>query len=110
MHRSVSVEARRLIERTTGIPPTHVTISATHTHSAVSALGTNRFEADVPLDEYQRFVAHRIAEGVQCAAKYLRPARVGFGTVLAPEYPKNRRWFMQVGSNSLINPFGTRSW
>lgn len=41
-HRSVSVEARRLIQETTGIPAENVLISATHTHSAGSALGTSR--------------------------------------------------------------------
>ncbi len=39
LHRSVSVEARRLIQAETGIPTHNVLISATHTHSAASALG-----------------------------------------------------------------------
>ena len=39
MHRSVSVEARKLIETETGIPAANVMISGTHTHSATSALG-----------------------------------------------------------------------
>src|SRR5690349_18494957 len=42
LHRSVSVEARRLVEEATGIPPSHVLISGTHTHSAASALGDSR--------------------------------------------------------------------
>src|SRR3954447_2520821 len=57
MHRSVSVEARKLIADETGIPPTHVAISCTHTHSAASALGENRYTSEAPLDDYQRFVA-----------------------------------------------------
>src|SRR5687767_12192193 len=44
LHRTVSEEARRLIEKSTGIPPTHELISATHTHSAASALGKDRFK------------------------------------------------------------------
>ena len=34
LHRSISIEARRLIQEATGIPPENVMISATHTHSA----------------------------------------------------------------------------
>ena len=43
LHRSVSIEARRLIEEATDIPSENVMISATHTHSAGSALGTSRY-------------------------------------------------------------------
>ena len=45
LHRSVSIEARRLIQEATGIPPENVTISATHTHSAASALGSARISS-----------------------------------------------------------------
>lgn len=102
LQRNVSLEARRLIEESTGIPPSHVMISATHTHSAASALGADWYDGDAPLDEYQGFVARRIADGVRRAVNQLRPARIGFGTVEAPEYPKNRRWFMREGSQSLL--------
>src|SRR5690606_29223876 len=61
LHRSLSIEARRLIEQATGIPPENVMISATHTHSAATALGANRYTSDQPLDKYQQFVAQRIA-------------------------------------------------
>jgi hypothetical protein len=57
LHRSVSVEARRLIQAETGIPPDNVLISATHTHSAASALGENVYKSEVPLSDYERFVA-----------------------------------------------------
>src|SRR5688572_4277598 len=51
LHRSLSIEARRLIQEGTGIPPENVMISATHTHSAATALGTNRYTTDQALDE-----------------------------------------------------------
>ncbi len=54
IHRSVSVEARKLVEQSAGIPPERVLICATHTHSACSALG-NRYQPEQPLDEYQQF-------------------------------------------------------
>src|SRR4051794_37924821 len=46
LHRSVSIEARRLIADATGIPATHIAISATHTHSAASALGDDRYTSE----------------------------------------------------------------
>jgi neutral ceramidase len=106
MHRSVSVEARRLIRESTGIPPENVLISATHTHSAGSVVGENRFLSDQTLDENQRFTARRIADGVRRAANLLRPAEIAFGTVDIPEHVNNRRWHMREGSKALLNPFG----
>jgi len=105
-HRSVSIEARRLIEEATGIPPSHVAISATHTHSAASALGDSRYTSEQPLDDYQRFVARRIADGVRRAVNTLRPAEIAFGSAEAPEHVFNRRWFMKEGTVP-PNPFGT---
>jgi neutral ceramidase len=105
LHRSVSVEARRLIQEATGILPENVIISATHTHSAGTCLGKNRYVSKQILDDYQRFVARRIADGVRRAMNLLRPAEIAFGTVDAPEHVHNRRWLMREGSVP-ANPFG----
>lgn len=105
IHRGVSDEARKLIRENTGIPPERVLISATHTHSASSALGQDRFKHEQPLDEYQQFVARRIADAAACAINRLRPAEIGFGTAEAPEHVFNRRWHMKPGTVPL-NPFG----
>lgn len=105
MHRSVSVEARKLIEEATGISPGNVLISCTHTHSAASALGDNRYTSDQELNDYQRFVARRVADGVRRAANLARPAQVAFGTAEAPEHVHNRRWIMREGT-APPNPFG----
>lgn len=99
LHRAVSDEARRLIAQQTSILPHQVMISATHTHSACSALG------EPPLDEYQRSVAQQIARGVEQAQRLLRPAELAFGTAEAPEHVFNRRWYMRPGTMP-INPFG----
>jgi neutral ceramidase len=105
IHRNVSDLARKLIQESSGIPPERVLISATHTHSASSALGQNRFKHDQEVDEYQQFVARRIADGVKRAVNRLRPAQIGFGTAQAPEHIFNRRWYMKPGTMPL-NPFG----
>ena len=105
IHRIVSDEARRLIEKSCGIPRDRVLISATHTHSASSALGKDRFKHEQELDDYQRFVAQKIADGVQRAVNNLRPAELGFATAEAPEHVFNRRWHMKAGTVP-ENPFG----
>jgi Neutral/alkaline non-lysosomal ceramidase, N-terminal len=106
IHRSVSDEARKLIQEGVGLPQENVLISATHTHSASSAMGQDRFKFEQPLEEYQQFVARRIADGVQRAVNNLRPAQIAFGTTEAPEHVFNRRWFMKLGTVP-ENPFGT---
>lgn len=105
MHRSVSIEARRQIQQLTGIPPEHVLISCTHTHSAGSTLGERAYDSDQELNTYQQFVAKRIADGVKCADNLLRPAQVAFGRVDAPEHVFNRRWIMKEGTTP-VSPFG----
>ncbi len=44
-HRCVSDLARQFIQDETGIPKEHVLISATHTHSATTALGRTRYQS-----------------------------------------------------------------
>jgi hypothetical protein len=103
--RNVSDEARALIEQDLKIPKANVLISATHTHSACSALGKDARVISDTMDEYQRFVARRIVDGVKRANNLLRPAQIGFGTASAPEHVFNRRWHMKPGAVPL-NPFG----
>lgn len=103
--RSVSDEARALIEKNLKIPPDNVLISATHTHSAASALGKDARIISHTMDEYQRFVSRRILDGVKRAANLLRPAQIGWGTAAAPEHVFNRRWHLKPGTMP-PNPFG----
>ncbi len=54
--------AKRLIRETTGLPPQHVLMCATHTHGAPAAVGLDR----VPLDGwYLEFLVRRIADGIR---------------------------------------------
>lgn len=105
IHRIVSSEARQLIQEKVGIPPECVMISATHTHTASSALGQNRLKPDQMSDDYQRFVSRRIADGVTRAFNNRRAAQLAFGTAEAPEHVFNRRWHMRPGTIP-VNPFG----
>lgn len=103
--RIVSDEAREQIAERHGIPRERVLISATHTHSAASALGADSRMLDQAADEYQQFVARRIADGVARAINNLRPAQLAFGTAEAPEHVFNRRWHLRPGTVP-VNPFG----
>lgn len=103
--RVISESVRQQIEERYEIPKEHVLICATHTHSAGSALGKDSRILRQTADEYQRFVAKRIADGVGRALHNLRPARIAFGTVQAPEHVFNRRWIMRPGTVP-PNPFG----
>ena len=105
LQRQVSDEARRLIQERLGIPRECVLVSGTHTHSASSALGHDRFKHEQTLDDYQKFVANRIADGVARAVNNLLPAELAFGTAEAPEHVFNRRWYMKPGTVP-ENPFG----
>lgn len=105
IHRAVSDAARQQIAEKSGIPKEHVLISATHTHSASSALGKDRLQPQQQLDDYQKFVAERIADGVQRALHQCRPAEIAFGQVDVAEHVFNRRWHMKPGT-APVNPFG----
>lgn len=104
---TLCAEARRLAEEQSGLPPANLLIAATHTHSASSALGTNRFAYKQDLDEYQHFVARRIADSIRSATANLAPAQVGWATAQEPRHVFNRRWFMRPGSIP-PGPLGTQ--
>lgn len=99
--------AAALIEGETGIIPSHVLMASTHTHSAVSAGGEGSkrrgFNQNEPLDDYQRFVARRIADGVRIALNNLEPARIGWGSGAVPQHLFNRRWRLK---NPIKSPYG----
>ncbi|MDZ4287940.1 MAG: hypothetical protein U0984_08270, partial [Prosthecobacter sp.] len=107
LHRSLSVVAREMIEKETGIPAANVLISGTHTHSATSAIGgpVRGYSSELELTVYQKFVARRIADGVRRAINLLRPAEIAFGAVEVPEHVHIRRWFLKEGTMP-PNPFG----
>jgi neutral ceramidase len=105
VNREVFDEARRLIHEATGLPPAHIMMSATHTHSAVSARGDNALVFRTTLDDYQTFLARRIADGVRRALNHLEPARIGWGAGQVPQHVFNRRWLLKDGKTA-PDPFG----
>ncbi len=92
--RDVFDEAKTLASEKTGIPASRMMMSATHTHTAVTVTGV--FQSD-PEEEYKRFLARKIAEGVERAWKRREPAQIGWGAGVAPDQVFNRRWFTNDG-------------
>ncbi len=119
--REVCDEAKRLTQQLTGLEPSRVMISATHTHSAASAgtetsLGPNGGRPRGPAGDdsgatvdavtlYQRFIARRVADTIQRAINQLEPAHIGWGRGSEPSHVFNRRWHV---SDEAVrrNPFG----
>ena len=94
--------AKKIVAERTGIPATHVLVSATHTHEAPTAAAV--FQSD-PDPAYLAFLSTRIADGIQRAANNLEPARIGWGVAEEPNHVFNRRWKLKPGTMP-ANPFG----
>ena len=103
--REVLDDAKRQVTEATGLPADRMLMSGTHTHSSVSARWKNPLQPEKEFTEYQRFIAHRIADGVRCAINNLQPARVAWGTADLPGQVFCRRWLMKP-EVELFNPFG----
>ncbi len=94
--------AKALAEKRTGIPAKNMLISATHTHTAPTVAGV--FGSD-PDEEYSKFLAQKIADGIETAHKSRVPAKVAFGVAEEPNQVFNRRWKMRPGVKN-VDPFG----
>jgi neutral ceramidase len=100
--RAVVEAARERIQERTGLPGSHVLISATHTHTAPACAGIFQSEPD---EEYSAFLINRIADGVERAVNNLAPAKIAWGAGRMPDQVFNRRWKMKPGAIQ-ANPFG----
>lgn len=105
MTRELIDGAKRVVERDTGLPAGRMLVSATHTHSAPSAMSC----LGSTLDEgYATFLQLRVAEVITAAAGRLAPARVGWAVVPAWEFTNCRRWIRRP-DRLLTDPFGVVS-
>jgi neutral ceramidase len=100
--REICEEAKALAAKATGIPSSHILISATHTHSAGTLAAV--FQSD-PDPEYVKTVAPRISQGIIQAVNNMEPAEFGWAFGSEPSHVFNRRWHMKEGQY-YENPFG----
>lgn len=100
--RSIFDAAKQLIQQHTGIPASHVLLSATHSHSCPAA--THLFQS-LPDPQYTAFLTARIADAVRLAVQRLEPAQIGWGIGREPSQLFNRRYHMKPGTE-LKTPLG----
>jgi hypothetical protein len=112
--RKVTMEAKELASKATGIPVENMLVSATHTHTGVSAAdelvaetpgGPKLSDRQVKANAYRRVMLEGISGAIIKAHAQLRPALVGSGVQPLSAEVFNRRWFLKPGKMPL-NPFG----
>lgn len=94
MPRDLLDDAKRMASEATKIPPQHMLIAATHTHSAPSVFACLGSDAD---EKYSKFLPVQIAKGIQQAHANLQPARIGWAVGRDDQNVASRRWLMQPG-------------
>ncbi|MEZ0276902.1 MAG: hypothetical protein ACAH88_18480 [Roseimicrobium sp.] len=102
-------KAKEIASKKTGVPASHMMISATHTHSAATMDGV--FQSDPDMD-YVATVPARIAEGLIKAHENLEAAEIAWGFGSDPSQVFNRRWRVKE-QEQYENPFGIttdRAW
>jgi neutral ceramidase len=95
----VVVNAKKIIQKSTGIPPECVLVSATHTHTSTGAKLEDR--DGQPYYDYRAFLTRRIADSVLRAVNQLQPARIGWGVAEEPTQVFNRRWFLMASRGTV---------
>jgi hypothetical protein len=98
-------DARRIIEKQTGIPGAHVMISATHTHTGPVIARESSIDeltgANTDLGKrYTESLPEKIAQSVVEANKKLAPARAAAGVGKEEGISFNRRFIMKDGTVS----------
>ncbi|MCB1087855.1 MAG: neutral/alkaline non-lysosomal ceramidase N-terminal domain-containing protein, partial [Verrucomicrobiae bacterium] len=102
MPRPLLDEAKKRASEKTGIPTSHLLMSATHTHSAPSCMGALGTMAD---ENYVPFLTNKLVEAVETAVANLEPARVGFAKADAADYTALRQWIRRP-DKVVEDPFG----
>jgi neutral ceramidase len=100
--REICEEAKRIAAEQTGVPATHMTISATHSHSCAAMISLFQSVADA---DYVAALPPRIAQGLIRAHQNLEPAQIAWGKDSDPTQVFCRRWTVKDGETS-TDPFG----
>lgn len=98
-------QAKEMAREATGIPVDRMLISATHNHSAPSAMGCLGSRSD---PDYEQFLPGQIAKSIAQAAERLVPARIGWTVVQDHEHNHCRRWIFRP-DRIQTDPFGQRT-
>lgn len=113
MPRRMMQDVKERIAERSSIPPDHVLIASTHTHSAPATVTIGFMEEQT---DYTAWATRKIADAVEIAVTRLQPARIGFASVQEPRLVFNRRYHMRngqvhfnpgVGNPDVLRPAGT---
>ena len=102
MARDLIDRAKADASKATGVPVERMLVSATHTHSAPSAMSCLGSRID-PV--YARYLPGRITAAIVGAVERLQPARIGWAQEDDAEHTFNRRWIRRP-DKMLRDPFG----
>ena len=105
MPRELLDAAKAQAAKATGIPASQMLISATHSHSAPSAMGCLGSRVD---PRYAAQLPALIAQAIAAAAQQLEPALAGATAFDASGFTHNRRWIRRSDRIDL-DPFGERT-
>jgi hypothetical protein len=94
LDRPVFDEAKRLVQKHTGLPPQNVMMSCTHTHSAGSGCGVHLSDQD---EAYRKWLPGRLADAARCAKNNLAPAQMAWGSGSLPQHVFCRRLLVKPG-------------
>lgn len=100
--REIFDQAKEIASRATGIPPNRMLMSATHTHTAATAVPLAQCNPD---PEFVEHLTDQIAASVIEAHGDLQAAAIGFGSLEEASEVSNRRWHV-APENITPNPFG----
>lgn len=98
-------EVKQKVTKATGIPENRILISATHTHTAPSAMACLGSRAD---GKYTQFLPGQIAKSIVLANKNLTPAKIGWTVVQDHEHNGCRRWIFR-SDYIQEDPFGNKN-
>ena len=112
--RKVTAEAKEVASKATGIPVENMLVSATHTHTGVSAAdefvveapgGPKLSDRQVKANAYRQVMLDGMAQAIIKAHAQLKPAAVAAAASPLPTEVFNRRWYLKPGQMP-PNPFG----
>ena len=102
MPRDMLDKAKADAARSTGIPVERMLISATHTHTAPSTMGTLGTPPD---PDYVAMLPGLITESIVKAHRNLQPAKIGWTVVEDFDHTHTRRWIRRP-DKMIKDPFG----
>ncbi len=101
--RAMLDDAKEQASQLTGIHTNRMLISATHTHSAPSAMPCLGSRVD---SEYAQFLPGQIVRSIVQANEKLTPAKVGWKVVTDDLHNHCRRWIFRSDRMTMADPFG----